>query len=81
MKNCELNLKLCGLILVTTLLQGCFGYQFNINTPNNISTIAVSPIVNRTDEPAVENHVMRAIQSFIQFDGRLKLVEVMTLRR
>ena len=75
MKNCELNLKLCSLILVAILLQGCFGYQFNLNTPNNISTIAVSPIVNKTDEPAVENHVMRAIQSFIQFDGRLKLVD------
>ncbi|MAW40630.1 MAG: hypothetical protein CMF27_06895 [Kiritimatiellaceae bacterium] len=75
MKTCVPTVKILLLLLLTTSLASCVGYHFNGTTPHHISTVKLAPIINQTDEPAIERQVTRAMRSFIQFDGRLKLVD------
>ncbi len=55
------------------LLAGCMGYQLGNARPAGIETVSLSPIINQTDEPAIELQVTHALRERIQFDGRLKL--------
>jgi hypothetical protein len=60
------------------LLSGCLGYQLGGSRPEGIETVAVAPVVNKTDEPAIELQVTHAVRDRIQFDGRLKLINSAT---
>jgi hypothetical protein len=75
MKTCVPTLKILFLLLLTTSLTSCVGYHFNGATPHHILTVNLAPIINQTNEPAIERQVTRAMRSFIQFDGRLKLID------
>jgi hypothetical protein len=59
-----------GLVL---LLAGCMGYQLGGSRPEGVETVFVAPVINKTDEPAIEIQVMHALRERIQFDGRFKL--------
>lgn len=58
------------------MLSGCLGYQLGGGRPEGIQTVALRAIVNKTGEPALEQAVTHALRERIQFDGRLKLVDL-----
>jgi hypothetical protein len=58
---------------IILLLSGCMGYQLGGTRPAGVQNVYMAPIVNRTDEPAIELQVTKALRARIQFDGRLKL--------
>ncbi len=50
------------------------GYQLGGGRPAGIETVSMAPVINQTDEPAIELQVTHALRDRIQFDGRLQLV-------
>ena len=64
------------LLLLSSFIIGCAGYSFNPTTPLNIESVALSPIINKTSEPAIEHKLTEAVKSYIQLDGRLILENV-----
>ena len=75
MKTCLPTLKIVTLTTLPLLFTGCLGYQLGGPTPDQIKTIALAPIINRTTEPAIEQPLTHAMRSFIQQDGRLALTD------
>mgnify|MGYP006216584677 FL=1 len=75
MKTCVPTGKILFILILTTSLSSCVGYRFNETTPHQISSVQLAPIINLTDEPAIERQITRAIRNYIQFDGRLQLVD------
>ena len=75
MKTCVPTGKILFILILTTSLSSCVGYRLNGTTPHQISSVQIAPIINLTDEPAIERHIARAIRSYIQFDGRLQLFD------
>ena len=63
------------LLLITLLLGGC-GYSFRGNLPDHIETVAIPIFVNRTQEPAVENFITRAVIDAFVTSGRLRVVRL-----
>lgn len=61
------------LLLATLLLGGC-GYSLRGTLPQHIKTVAVPVFVNRTQEPAVENVMTRAVIDAFVTSGRLRVV-------
>lgn len=61
------------LLLIVLLLGGC-GYSLRGNLPDHIKTVAVPVFVNRTQEPAVENVITRAVIDAFVTGGRLRVV-------
>jgi len=51
------------------------GYRLGGSSPAGVDTVAISPVINQTGEPAIELQVTHAIRDRIHFDGRLKLVD------
>ena len=58
---------------VTLLLSGCMGYHLEGSKPQAVKTVFVQPIINQTDEPAVEIQLTQALRKQLQFDGRFRL--------
>ncbi|MBN2703293.1 MAG: hypothetical protein JXR23_03695 [Pontiellaceae bacterium] len=58
------------------ILSGCLGYQLGGGRPEGIETVALKAVVNKTGETALEQEVTHALRERIQFDGRLKLVDL-----
>ena len=58
------------------MLSGCMGYQLGGGRPEGIETVALKAVVNKTGETALEQAVTHALRERIQFDGRLKLVDL-----
>jgi len=56
-----------------SLLAGCAGYRLGNEGPAGIQTVSLAPVINKTNEPAMELQVTHALRERIQFDGRLKL--------
>jgi outer membrane lipopolysaccharide assembly protein LptE/RlpB len=52
---------------------GC-GYSFRGSLPQHIQTVAVPVFANRTNEPAVENTITRAVVEAFSTNGRLRVV-------
>ena len=61
------------LLLLVALADGC-GYTVRGTLPSHIQTIAVPIFRNRTEEPAVEGLVTRAVVEAFSTNGRLKVV-------
>jgi outer membrane lipopolysaccharide assembly protein LptE/RlpB len=61
------------LLLATGLLGGC-GYTVGGTLPAHIQTIAVPIFQNRTQEPAIEGFITRAVVEAFSTNGRLKVV-------
>jgi len=68
----KIHLMTC--VATTLLLSGCMGYQLGGSRPKGVETVALTPVLNKTGEPAIELQVSHAVRDRIQFDGRLKLV-------
>jgi hypothetical protein len=54
-------------------LSGC-GYSFHGTLPDHIKTVAVPIFINRTQQPAVESVITRAIVDAFATNGRLRVV-------
>lgn len=67
--------RVAGLVMAAALgaLSGC-GYSFHGTLPDHIKTIAVPIFVNRTQQPAVESVITRAIVDAFATNGRLRVV-------
>ena len=48
-----------GLVL---LLAGCMGYQLGGSRPEGVETVFIAPVINKTDEPAIEIQVTLALR-------------------
>lgn len=64
-----------GLLLTILLLTGC-GYSLRGSLPGHIKTVAVPVFANRTQEPAVENFITRAVIDAFVTNGRLRVVRL-----
>ena len=61
-----------ALLLLGTMLGGC-GYTVNGTLPSHINTVAVPIFRNRTQEPAIEGFITRAVVEAFSTNGRLKI--------
>ena len=62
-----------ALLALACVLGGC-GYSFQGTLPDHVKTIAVPIFVNRTQQPAVEGVITRAIVDAFATNGRLRVV-------
>jgi hypothetical protein len=62
-----------ALLAAIALLGGC-GYSFHGTLPDHVKTVAVPIFVNRTQQPAVEGVITRAIVDAFATNGRLRVV-------
>jgi hypothetical protein len=62
-----------ALLAIVCALAGC-GYSFHGTLPAHVKTIAVPIFVNRTQQPAVEGVITRAIVDAFATNGRLRVV-------
>lgn len=70
----RLCLRVAALGAVASALAGC-GYSFHGTLPDHIKTIAVPIFINRTQQPAVESVITRAIVDAFATNGRLRVVK------
>ena len=61
------------LVASAALLAGC-GYSLRGSLPGHIRTVAIPIFANKTQEPAVENLLTRAVVEAFVSSGRLKVV-------
>lgn len=61
-------------LLASVLLLGGCGYSLSGNLPAHIRTVAVPVFANKTQAPAVENLLTRAVVDAFVTSGRLKVV-------
>ena len=66
-------LRVAAALAVASSLAGC-GYSFQGTLPDHIKTIAVPIFVNRTQQPAVESVITRAVVDAFATNGRLRVV-------
>jgi len=62
-----------ALLLLGLVLGGC-GYTVRGTLPSHINTIAVPIFHNRTQQPAIEGFITRAVIEAFSTNGRLKVV-------
>ena len=67
------RLQGAALLALACALGGC-GYSFHGTLPDYIKTVAVPIFVNRTQQPAVEGVITRAIVDAFATNGRLRVV-------
>jgi outer membrane lipopolysaccharide assembly protein LptE/RlpB len=67
------RLRAAALLVGVCALTGC-GYSFHGTLPDHIKTVAVPIFVNRTQQPAVESVITRAIVDAFATNGRLRVV-------
>ncbi|MFQ5828181.1 MAG: LPS assembly lipoprotein LptE [Candidatus Methylomirabilia bacterium] len=61
------------LALIVLLLGGC-GYSLSGTLPGHIKSVGVPVFANRTQKPAVENFITRAVIDAFTTDSRLRVV-------
>ncbi len=64
---------LLGVIAASAVAAGC-GYSLGGRLPPHIKTVAVPLFANRTQEPAVEHFITRAVVDAFTTNGQLKVV-------
>jgi outer membrane lipopolysaccharide assembly protein LptE/RlpB len=62
-----------ALVALVLALGGC-GYSFQGTLPSHVKTVAVPIFINRTQQPAVEAVITRAIVDAFATNGRLRVV-------
>jgi Lipopolysaccharide-assembly len=62
-----------ALVVLVCVLAGC-GYSFHGTLPDHVKTVAVPIFINRTQQPAVEGVITRAIVDAFATNGRLRVV-------
>ncbi|HEX3177474.1 MAG TPA: LptE family protein [Methylomirabilota bacterium] len=68
-----IGLRAVAVLAGLAALQAC-GYSFHGTLPEHIKTVAVPMFVNRTQQPAVESVITRAIVDAFATNGRLRVV-------
>lgn len=63
-----------GAVLVAALLLAGCGYSLRGNLPSHIRTVAIPVFANRTQEPAAESVLTRAVVDAFVTSGRLQVV-------
>lgn len=58
---------------VTTVFTGCTGYRLGSMIPDDVKTVYVPAIANKSTEPLVEIDLTQAVIQKIQLDGSLKI--------
>jgi len=67
--------SLLGAMLAASLnLSGCAGYRAGSMLPDDLKTVHVETVVNKSSEPLIESDITQALISGIQLDGSLKVV-------
>ena len=66
-------LRGAALVVLAGALGGC-GYSFQGTLPDHIKTVAVPIFVNRTQQPAVDSILTRAVVDAFATNGRLRVV-------
>ena len=69
------GLAAAGLALSTVLALGGCGYSLRGTLPGHIKTVAVPIFTNRTQEPAVEGLITRAVVEAFSTNGRLRVAK------
>jgi outer membrane lipopolysaccharide assembly protein LptE/RlpB len=64
-----------SLVLLVAATSGC-GYSLRGHLPGHIQSIAVPIFVNRTQEPAVESVITRAVVEAFSTNGRLRVARL-----
>ena len=72
MRICVMT-RLLALLALALVLAGC-GYSLRGSLPGHIRTVAVPVFANKTQQPAVENFLTRAVVDAFVTSGRLKVV-------
>jgi outer membrane lipopolysaccharide assembly protein LptE/RlpB len=67
------RLRGAALVVLASTLAGC-GYSFHGTLPDHVKTVAVPIFINRTQQPAVEGVITRAIVDAFATNGRLRVV-------
>ena len=63
-----------GLALLVAALTAACGYTVRGHLPEDVRTVAVPVLANRTTKPAVETEMTRALADAFATDGRLRVV-------
>ena len=63
-------------LLALALTLGSCGYSFHGTLPSHVKTVAVRIFINRTQQPAVEGLITRAVVDAFATNGRLRVVRV-----
>jgi outer membrane lipopolysaccharide assembly protein LptE/RlpB len=66
--------RLAALLLALATAGGGCGYTVHGTLPSHIQTIAVPIFQNRTQEPAIEGFITRAVVEAFSTNGRLRVV-------
>lgn len=69
------GLGLIGLATMASLFTGCAGYKLGSMLPDDIKTVYVPAIINRTTEPLIEIQATQALLRELQTDGSLRVVD------
>jgi len=69
------GVRAVALALVVMAVSGC-GYSLRGHLPDHIQTIAVPIFVNRTQEPALDSFITRAVVEAFSTNGRLRLAKI-----
>ncbi len=69
------RLRGAAVLVLACTLTGC-GYSFHGTLPDHVKTIAVPIFINRTQQPAVEGVITRAIVDAFATNGRLRVVRL-----
>lgn len=69
------RLRGIAVLVLACTLTGC-GYSFHGTLPDHVKTIAVPIFINRTQQPAVEGVITRAIVDAFATNGRLRVVRL-----
>lgn len=75
LSNCVMTRRLALVAAAIVLLAGC-AYSLRGSLPGHIRSVAVPVFVNKTQEPAVENFLTRAVVDAFVTSGRLKVVRL-----
>ena len=65
--------RAAALLALLVLVTGC-GYSARGHLPDDIKTVAIPVLGNRTTKPAVETEMTRALADAFATDGRLRVV-------
>ena len=65
--------RAAALLTLLVLVTGC-GYSARGHLPDDIKTVAIPVLGNRTTKPAVETEMTRALADAFATDGRLRVV-------
>jgi len=63
----------CGLLCASVC--GCMGYRFGTPRPQGVQTIHVVPVVNRCDQPDIEDDVTSAVIAAVQKEESISVSE------